>query len=481
MATLAAHIRDAGREVAAIDLFGSAPWRFAERDDYLLQGTPLRLDDPRIADADLLGLFAISAMAHSELVGMVTALRDAFPERPIVVFENSQAVTGYDIAAKRRDFFRAGANALVAGLPFDVWDRLLEWLGTQQKEEPPKGVIASSDPDRPIERSSSANAASPIPAWDLFPLREYWRLPYSHGPKTGRYLPILTSFGCPFPCDFCVIPRTNSRRWRPRNPHEVADEMIALRRRFGVRHFHVEDVNPTVSRSHWRAISERLIEQKADVLFYFVSGTRADTLKSEDLDLYHRAGLRYLSFSPESGSPSVLEAVGKPFDYEHAVALVKRSYQLRIATQACFIVGHPAEKESDHKQSLAYLRRLVRAGLSEAVFFGVSPVPGSSLYDRGAIALRDRSALTSFSPKGRADWKTVRRRRLELTQLLFFEKLRRPRELMASGLRAAFGRPQTKIENVPRRVWYVSRNIARSRATSAIHNLLHLTDSAANV
>ena len=29
-----------------------------------------------------------------------------------------------------------------------------------------------------------------------------------------KYLPLLTSRGCPYPCKFCVIVETNNRKWR---------------------------------------------------------------------------------------------------------------------------------------------------------------------------------------------------------------------------------------------------------------------------
>jgi anaerobic magnesium-protoporphyrin IX monomethyl ester cyclase len=466
LATLAAFIRGRGQDVAVIDLFGSAPSRFEEKRDHYMQGARLDPCDPRIADADIVALFAISSMSHAELLEMVVVLRQRFPAKRIAVLENSQAVTAYDISTKRSDFFRAGADALVCGLPFKAWDQLAAWLLDARDGEAPEGVISAKDPERTPARPVERGLSTPVPAWDLFPIQKYWRLPYSHGPKTGRYLPLFASFGCPFPCDFCVIPATNSGRWRPRDPEEVVGEILSLRDRFRVRHFHVEDVNPTVKWFHWAAISELLLRRDARIRFYFVSGTKVETVELEQLELYARAGLRYLSISPESGSPAVLKAIGKPFDYDHALAVVKRSHKLGVATQACFLVGHPAETEEDHRRSIEYLRKLLRVGLSEAAFFGVSPLPGSKLFESKRIAMSDHSALTSFSPKGREDWETVRRRRGELLRIFFEEKLRRGSDLWMAGMRATVGSPQTKMENVPRRVLYVSTNILLSMAAS---------------
>jgi radical SAM superfamily enzyme YgiQ (UPF0313 family) len=103
-----------------------------------------------------------------------------------------------------------------------------------------------------------------------------------------------------------------------------------------------------------------------------VSCTKAETVKPEHIPVYARAGCRYLSISPESGSPAVMKAIGKPFDYAHGEALVRACTAHGVYTQACFLVGHPAETGADFAQSVAYLERLVRSGLDEVAVFVVA-------------------------------------------------------------------------------------------------------------
>ena len=78
----------------------------------------------------------------------------------------------------------------------------------------------------------------PIPAWELFPLHNYWKLKYAHGPlSANRYLPMLTSRGCPYACRFCVIPKTNNLKWRARSATHVVDEMEHWFKKLGIREF----------------------------------------------------------------------------------------------------------------------------------------------------------------------------------------------------------------------------------------------------
>ena len=59
--------------------------------------------------------------------------------------------------------------------------------------------------------------------------------------------PILSSRGCPYPCNFCVVPKTNDRKWRARSPENTVAEIKYWKRKLGIDEFHFEDLNPTVN------------------------------------------------------------------------------------------------------------------------------------------------------------------------------------------------------------------------------------------
>jgi hypothetical protein len=469
LAIFAAFLRARDRQINVIDLFGMDPGRLSDHGDHYLQGRPLAelVETDAVQNADLFVLYALSYMSHAELVDMARRLKQARPGIPVLVLENSQAVTAYALPPMAAGFFDAGVDALVCGDAYPNWDAIEAWL-EDRKRPLPDNLVTPEDPLRPVTRPVSKTVSQPVPAWDLFNLEGYWHLPYSHGPKVGRYLPILTSRGCPYPCDFCVIPETNARRWRPRPAAEVVDEMITLRDRFGVRHFQVEDVNPTVKASVWSEICDLLIQRRAGIFFYIVSGTKAETVRIEQVPRLAAAGCRYISISPESGSADVLHSIGKPFNYEHAIKLVAACRQHGIRTQACFLTGHPAETGASHRQSCDYLRRLVRAGLDEVAVFVVAAFAGSDIFNRRGVDMGNESALPSFSPKGRKDFEIYAQRRRELIRLFFIEKLRRGMDLWLQGLRALFGHPQTKMENLPRRALYLSWLVLRFRLRSVL-------------
>jgi anaerobic magnesium-protoporphyrin IX monomethyl ester cyclase len=469
LATLAAYARARGDEVSLADLFGNNPGKLSDVGDYYLQGEVIDhyLETIAFRQADAFVLYAISYMSHRELISIVARLKQAFPTTPVAILENSQAVTAYSLQQMAVGFFDTGADLLICGEPYFNWDAICLQLRGQAPTQLPKNLITRESTHFP-ERVTTRGFHYPVPAWDLVNLTGYWNLPYSHGPKTPKFLPILTSRGCPYPCDFCVVPETNNRRWRGNDPAQVVEEIITLRNHFGVYDFQVEDLNPTVQHQRWERICELLIERQAGIRFYFVSGTKAETIHIDKVPLFAKAGCRYLSISPESGSAELMRVIGKKFNYQHGIDLVSACRTNGIRTQACLLVGHPDETRNDFLASNDYLSRMVKAGLDEVAIFVVAPFAGSVLHKKSDISVVNNSALISFSPKGRVNYEILASRRKTLIRTFFYQKLLRGLDLWAQGIRSILGKPETKMENLPRRMVFIYLHIVLLIVTQKI-------------
>lgn len=457
LATLASLLRNRGDAIKVIDALGDGPSELEDRGDHYLQGSALEKyqQDARISGAHLFIIYAMSYMSHQDVLGICQKLKTWRPNAHVIILENSQAVTAYSLPDVRSALFDAGADILICGEPYHNWEDIAAYL-TGSAPKPENLIIKNDDPNCIAVRIMAKNKPRyPVPAWDLFTLKGYWRLPYAHGPKTKCFLPILTSRGCPYPCDFCVVPGTNNRRWRGNEPEHVAEEIMALRDRFGIHDFQLEDLNPTIDSRRFDELSRILINHKTGVKLYIVSGTKAETVPIESLPLWAKAGLRYISISPETGSTRLMKIIGKPFNYEHGVALVAACHQNRIRTQACFLVGHPSETEDDFKLSRDYMVRLIRAGVDEVAIFVVAAFAGSKLYANSLVSMVSKSSMPSFSPKGRVGFKSYERRRKCLIRIFFFEKLKKGLGIWMQAARALFGEPETKMENLPKRMLYI--------------------------
>lgn len=458
LAYLAAALRRMGLEVKVIDAYAQNPTAAEIVGKRMFLG--LKPDEvisfiPN--DVEAVFLYAINIAYHSAALNIVTQIRKAYPSLPIIIVENTQAVTAYSLQLVMGEFFDAGADYVITGESELRAQRLMHYLleakqpraltpldeldgiGSPHWYFPPKGMIEDLD-------------SLAFPAWDLFPLENYWKLGYAHSPLSAkRYLPLLSSRGCPYPCRFCVIPATNQRRWRGRSAVNVVDELEVMCTTYKVQEFHWEDVDATVSEERMRSICEEILIRKLPIRWKLGSGIKIETLRKPDtLDLMAEAGCRYISISPESGSERMLKAMQKPFDLQHAVRMVKRMHEVGIASQACFILGYPGEEEEDRSKTWGLVRQLTQQGVDEIALFVIAPLPGAAIYEK-MTGYHSLSELT-FSPTWREDYKQINQFRLRLYGAFLLWKLwYHPMRLLLQPFRFLRHEFMTKMEMVPYR------------------------------
>ena len=350
----------------------------------------------------------------------------------IHLLQNTQAVTSFQFTSTiKQDFRKAGVDNFLLGNPLDAFNSI---IGKTSKE-------ASSG--KPISYRTS---------WTHLQIECYNGLPYSHGPKTSSFVPILTSLGCPFGCDFCVVPSLSNRKWLFKSPEKILDEMESYQIQNGITHFQIEDLNPTVSWPRWESLCGLLASR--NFTYSLVSGTKAETIPIEKVSLLAQSGCKYLSISPESGSPDLMKKIGKQFDHVHALQLVKALRRSNIRSQACFLVGHPKERMKDKSKTIIYLFKLAWAGIDEVAFFTVAPHPGSNLVDTGLL-LQNNDDVVTFSGSGRSNPWNLRVWRLFCISAYAISKLLHPMEFAKAIIRTIQMTPETKTENIIARINYL--------------------------
>ena len=453
LAYAAAAARHAGFDTRVVDAFGEAPTRGRHDGKFLVLGLSPREVVTRVGEARVAVVYANAVVDHEAIVAQLRALSAARPGAPLVVLENTQAVTAYALAPVGRELFDAGATHLFTGGDERGLIALIDALAAKDDAAAlaVPGTITAEGASPSIPASWDLDTL-PDPAWDLFPLERYWGLRLAHGPQSARrYLPLQTSRGCPYPCRFCVIPATNGQRWRGKAPGAVVDEIEHLVQRFGVREFHIEDVDPTVNEDRFVEICREIVRRGLVINWKIVAGTKVETIKHlETIDLMAAAGCRYISISPETGSPRLLKLMNKPFDLEHAVRLIRRMSDARVHSQACFVLGFPGETTEDRALTRALVKRLTKEGVDEIALFIVTPVPGSAIFPEltGYTSLSE----LNFSPSWRADYGTLVGFRIRLYAAFLLWKLRyHPGKILRQPLNFIRRRFETKMEMAPYR------------------------------
>lgn len=453
LAYVASALRQSGLPLKVIDAFGASPRQVRKAGNFMVLGLSTSDVIDRIPqDVGAIFVYANQLINHASVVEIMRGAKVRFPNVPVVVLENTQAVTAYALRPVAAALYEAGADYLLAGEGEQRAVKFVQAIGRGDAREELSAIDGLCWPgfDNPVKSYNEDLDSLPFPAWDLFPLEGYWSLRFAHGPQSMRkYLPMLTTRGCPFPCRFCVVPATNQRTWRFRSGKNVANEMAFMKEKFGVTEFHWEDLNPTINDRRMRALCEEIISRRLGVHWKIVAGTKVESMRTaETVRLMAQAGCRYVSISPESGSKRVRRLIEKPFSLEHATELIREMNRVGIRSQACFVLGFPGEEDEDRALTRDMIKDLVRSGVDEIAIFIISPVPGSEIFNdyRGYKSL---SELT-FTPTWREDYDKLNKLRINLYLAFVGWKLRYyPLKIFRQAINFLTRRFETKMEMVP--------------------------------
>jgi anaerobic magnesium-protoporphyrin IX monomethyl ester cyclase len=449
-AHLAGSLKQEGYSLQILDCFGIQPHQREVLGEFMLLGMSAEEAAGYVSQESRMCFVYCRTMSESiAVMRIIKALRKRRNDLTICLFENTQAVTSFSLRDLAPDFIAGGCDVMLMGDPERRAVRLIECLaaGASPDEIPgiafkgADGIIRLTGPAAPEQ----ALGDLPLPAWELFPLEGYWIVGFAHAPISGnRFLPLLTSRGCPYRCKFCIAPALNYS-WVPRPASNVVDEMEHFYKTMGIGEFHISDLNPTISDSRIREMCRDILRRKLPVVWKLAQGTKIETIKSEEtLELMAQAGCSYISFSPESGSEEMLKRVDKPFDFEHALRMLRKMNALGIRTQACFIAGLPGETAGDRGKSLDYMKRLVADGLDEINVPVFTPVPGSDL--AASLDGYTHYAQCTFSPTWRKDYRRVSFFRYRMYTAFFLHKLGHPRKVFREVAGFLTGRYETKME-----------------------------------
>jgi anaerobic magnesium-protoporphyrin IX monomethyl ester cyclase len=494
VAYLAGYLTSKKHTIHVIDAFGANPTKVTEQGGHFVQGLTseeVTKEIPRKTKA--ICISAERVIGHNAILMIIKAIRNTNNHKntPITIIENTQAVSAYALKHVYKEFFDVGADYVLTGEPEYRTVQLLDALQKKTKETQQDalrkvdGIIIKGQEEACLKRKEKKKKqefikeldALPFPTWRRFPLENYWDLNYAHAPLTSnKYLPLLTSRGCPFPCGFCVVPTTNGQRWRSRSAKNVVDEIEHLIKIFNVGEFHLEDLNPTIRKERMQEISKEIIKRNLKISWKIGSGTKIETVDEETLTIMAKAGCTFLSFSPESGSPEVLKRMRKPFPHKRALELTKYMNKLNITTQACFVLGYPGETKKDRKMTLDYIKALARSGCDEIALFVMAPVPGSSTYPLYKKKLEEKNKEVSlqemsFSPRWRDDFAFYEQYRKKGYRAFMITKLLHyPKKVLLQPINIFTKRFNTKMEMTIYRLaktylLNIQRKIAQHRNT----------------
>ncbi len=248
---------------------------------------------------------AVSLVTGPMIMETVQIARDAkqlYPDKPVILGgwhpsllpDQTLAAPFVDVVVKGQ-----GEDALL-----EVVERIAE--GESLKGVPGVGfktdgqlVFNPSRPLRPI-------AELPPKAYQLADFDAYERV-------CGRRWAMYTSsLACPYNCGYCTNDGVYGRKWNAIEAERVVEETTDLVSRYNLRLLWIVDDNFLVDRERALLIAEGLVRKGVKFDWSIQSSTNlVCRLSVDELKLLKRAGLSQVSQGADTGSPKVMELMGK--------------------------------------------------------------------------------------------------------------------------------------------------------------------------
>jgi len=222
-------------------------------------------------------------------------------------------------------------------------------------------------PDRPYIKDLNS---IPFPAHHLMPLDKL-----KHNGKL--LIPLVSSRGCVYWCDFCSTVRMFGRGYRMRSAKNVVDEMEFVHQTYGVDQVTFYDDAFSVDRERVFQICKELHDRNLKLIWD--CGTRVDMVDRELLKTMKNAGCIAVWMGVESGSETVLSAMNKSIKLEQTRQAYKTAHEVGLMTIANVVLGFPGETEQTAKQTIRFVQQL---NPEDVGFYLATPYPGTPMYDQ---------------------------------------------------------------------------------------------------
>ena len=216
----------------------------------------------------------------------------------------------------------------------------------------------------------------PFPDWDTIDIKRYSKLPQFNGIIAGRrYMPVLTSRGCPFQCIFCH--NIFGKSVRLRSAENVVEEITRLAKGYQVDEIQVFDDIFNINRERLIKICDLIIEKNLDIKISFPNGVRADLLDEEMIKKLKQAGTYSLTFAIETTSERLQRMIKKNLNIERARQAIIISRRYGVINSGFFMIGFPTETVGEMKTTIDFAMKLPIDIVSIST---VIPFKGTDLY-----------------------------------------------------------------------------------------------------
>jgi len=288
----------------------------------------------------------------------------------------------------------SGADRVVTDIPLQGMAKILEELLAL-------GIRGDNTP--------LSSKGLPFPALDLL--------------HSLDHVPILTSTGCPYRCEYCAS-RFLNPQFLTHDPRQVLIEILHWHREREIRDFAFYDDALLVGfDKHLGLILEGVVKQNLDLRFHTPNALHVKEISPEGADLLWRAGFKTIRLGFETSDMTLHQSLDRKLsegDFERAVRCLLKAGFSKEQIGAYVLAGLPGQSVRSVKESAEFVSK---AG-AMPYLAEYSPIPHTRLW-RSAVAaseydllseplFHNNTLLPCWNEEQRREFRQVKARVLEI-------------------------------------------------------------------
>ena len=204
----------------------------------------------------------------------------------------------------------------------------------------------------------------PLPDFSLF-----------KGQRPFRTIPVMTSRGCPYNCNFCSVTPMFGRRYRFRSTSSILEELALYR---GRSVFFCDD-NFTAHKARSKELFREMIDRRIGLKSWGAQMRVEASQDPELLELMRRSGGDMAFVGLESINPETLVALNKQQTVQDVSDCVRCFHECGIRVHGMFIFGSEADTVQTIRDTVDFA---LEARIDSLQFAILTPLPGTPLFQK---------------------------------------------------------------------------------------------------
>jgi len=186
--------------------------------------------------------------------------------------------------------------------------------------------------------------------------------------------PIMTSWGCPFACNFCSVTAMFGRKYRFRSPESVIAE---IKQSKAYRIFFYDD-NMAADKKRLKVLLRMMIDE--GLAMPWSAQVRTDIVRDRELlDLMKRSGCVRVYLGLESVNQATLDGYQKSQSVEDIVKAIDILHEYGINSHGMFVLGADEDTKHTVRDTVDFA---LKHRIDTVMLNILTPLPGTPQFDR---------------------------------------------------------------------------------------------------